>query len=458
MRRLFLQAPASLVHAQRPAARRLARRLAPARQCDGRPSFSALADAKSDRDGNACLSGLPLAQPNLPFRLETGVALFAKRAPRPFPPPFLSPPSGSFSDPLSTHHRSRDRRAFVNGELLLGCTNGDDAVFASEDFIGANDGVGAWSARPRGHAGLWARLVLHFWATAVREDAARAPPAGAYRPDPVECLQAAYEQTMAATAAPNDWQGTTTASGAQLHFESVDDGRGGSETRPLLYITNLGDSQVMVIRPSEGELVFKTAEQWHWFDCPRQLGTNSPDTPRENAAMDVVPIKEGDVILAMSDGVIDNLWSHEIVDTVSRSVQRWEASEDGGPDSDRSRGANGGMTFVAEELMEAAKAIALDPFAESPFMEHAIEEGLAAREVRYHCMAHDQGRVWKLTCIRCVRREARRYQRSRRRLPPTDRRLTVFLPAISEHSITYLHGRTASGATAALVSVITSLA
>ncbi len=92
-----------------------------------------------------------LAQP--PFRFETGIGLFAKRAPRPFPPPFTSPPSASFSDPLSTHHQSRDRRAFVNGELIKGFTNGDDAVYASDFFICANDGVGAWAARPRGHAG-----------------------------------------------------------------------------------------------------------------------------------------------------------------------------------------------------------------------------------------------------------------------------------------------------------------
>lgn len=89
-----------------------------------------------------------------PFRFETGLSLFAKRAPRPFPPPFLSPPSGSFSDPLSTHHRSRDRRTFVNGDLIRGYTNGDDAVYVSDMFIGANDGVGAWSTRPGGHAGL----------------------------------------------------------------------------------------------------------------------------------------------------------------------------------------------------------------------------------------------------------------------------------------------------------------
>lgn len=95
----------------------------------------------------------PLLREPPPFRFETGYALFAKRAPRPFPSPFFSPPSGSFSEPLSTHHRSRDRRSFVNGELIRGHTNGDDAVYFSDLFIGANDGVGAWSAREGGHAG-----------------------------------------------------------------------------------------------------------------------------------------------------------------------------------------------------------------------------------------------------------------------------------------------------------------
>lgn len=97
---------------------------------------------------------LTLPQERLPFRFETGHALFAKRAPRAFPPPFLSPPSGSFSDPLSTHDRSRDRRARVNGDVVRGYTNGDDAVYMSDMFIAANDGVGAWSTRPGGHAGL----------------------------------------------------------------------------------------------------------------------------------------------------------------------------------------------------------------------------------------------------------------------------------------------------------------
>jgi len=228
-------------------------------------------------------------------------------------------------------------------------------------------------------------------------------------------LQRAYEQTIEATGPPNDWLGTTTATGAQLHYrriindrDTADGGEPASESdpvqnqppneaanshiggvEPLLYVTNLGDSQVMVVRPSTREMVYKSTEQWHWFDCPRQLGTNSPDTPRTCAVVDEVVIRDGDVVLAMSDGVIDNLWAHEIVEKVSESLERWEKGEgkefrerailEGDLSSvDERDGRTGMMGFVADELMEAARTIAVDPFAESPFMEHAIEEGLAS--------------------------------------------------------------------------------
>lgn len=207
-----------------------------------------------------------------------------------------------------------------------------------------------------------------------------------YRPDPKQYLQQAYERTIEATSGPSDCLGTTTAAGAQLYYK-VDTSNSTSSVSPLLYVTNLGDSQVMVVRPKSREMVYKSKEQWHWFDCPRQLGTNSPDTPTENAVIDTVDLREGDIVLAMSDGVIDNLWSHEIVENVSQSVERWEAGEGGQANGPRKDGANGGMIFVAEELVKAAKQIALDPFAESPFMEHAIEEGLAS-EGGTLCMVH----------------------------------------------------------------------
>ncbi|KAL1898118.1 hypothetical protein Cpir12675_002067 [Ceratocystis pirilliformis] len=326
---------------------------------------------------SAADSGPIAALPKLPFRFETGIGLFAKRQPRPFPPPFLSPPSGSFSDPLSTHRKPK-----VDGQFIRGLTNGDDAVYASDYFICANDGVGVWSKRPRGHAGLWSRLILHYWVAAMEKDTLRhanslsATPGldPNYQPDCVQYLQEAYERTLTITAGPNECNGTTTASGAQLHFRLAPDSGNTPSTQPIpvVHVTNLGDCEVLIVRPSTHEVLFKSVEEWHWFGCPRQLGTNSPDTPVQNAKYNVVDIQVGDIVLAMSDGVIDNLWEHEIVDVVTHSLERWEANEAG------EQQACTRMAYTADALLAAAKVVATDPFAESPFMERAIEMGLAS--------------------------------------------------------------------------------
>ncbi|KAF2013219.1 hypothetical protein BU24DRAFT_464034 [Aaosphaeria arxii CBS 175.79] len=303
--------------------------------------------------------------PKSPFYFEAGYALYAKRPSRPFPPPFLSLPSSSFSEPLSTHNRSRDRRPYVNGEMIRGVTNGDDAVLVAEAFVGANDGVGAWATKDRGHAALWSRLILHFWALEI-ERAQFGPDS---EPDPAAYLQAAFEQTKEATSKPNEWYGTTTTCGALLSGES----------KPILYATQLGDSQILVVRPRTKEVLYKTDEQWHWFDCPRQLGTNSPDTPTENAVVDRIEIEEDDVVLAMTDGVVDNLWEHEVVQNVMDSMEKWkdDPSRISADKEPAETTYAEGMRYVAQRLVNAAREIAEDPFAESPYMEKAIDEGLS---------------------------------------------------------------------------------
>lgn len=134
----------------------------------------------------------------------------------------------------------------------------------------------------------------------------------------------------------------------------------------------------MVIRPSEEKILFRTAEQWHWFDCPMQLGTNSVDTPRKDAVLSQVVLQEDDLVLAVSDGVMDNLWEHEVLKIVLDSLQKWDQgiveTEDVDPPPDLS---NDRMVYVARELLNAALTIAQDPFAESPYMEKAVDEGLA---------------------------------------------------------------------------------
>lgn len=302
-----------------------------------------------------------------PFYFETGYAGWAKRPSRPFPPPFFSPPSGSFSDPLSTHDRSVDRRVHINGEMIRGITVGDDAVLASENFIGANDGVGAWAQRERGYAPLWSRLILHFFALAAEKDEYGGE---TKQPDPVRYLEEAYSATKEALSAPNEWLGTTTTSSALLHHITK-----GDSSFPVVMITQLGDSKVMVVRPSDKSIVFETAEQWHYFDCPRQLGTNSPDTPSGNATIDVISVEEEDLIIAMSDGVTDNLWEDEVCTTAIDALNRWNRLVESGEEKPSS--LSEGMRHIARELVLAARRVAEDPFAASPFMERAVDEGLA---------------------------------------------------------------------------------
>lgn len=216
---------------------------------------------------------------------------------------------------------------------------------------------------------LWSRLLLHFWALELERQVA---PDNAHV-DPIEYLQAAYEETVRATTTPTEWYGTTTSATALLHWTQ---GQDGTQT-PLLYVTNLGDCKVIVIRPSEEEILFRTAEQWHWFDCPMQLGTNSVDTPRKDAVLSEVALHEDDVVLAVSDGVMDNLWEHEVLKIILDSLRKWDeghANADVAPPPDLS---NDRMVYAARELLNAALTIAQDPFAESPFMEKAVDEGIA---------------------------------------------------------------------------------
>ncbi|KAK5695200.1 hypothetical protein LTR97_008706 [Elasticomyces elasticus] len=284
--------------------------------------------------------GAPKRASPSPYYFAAGYAGWAKRLTRPFPPPFFSPPSGSFSDPLSTHNRSQDRRRpKVNGEIIRGVTVGDDAVLVSDNLIGANDGVGAWAQREKGCAPLWSRLILHFCALAAEKDGHGGEDSDGEGDQLVRYMGDAYKQTKEALSDPNEWLGTTTSSLALLHYLKEK-----GKTRPVVFVA--------------------------------QLGTNSPDTPEENAVLSKVDVEEDDIVLAMTDGVTDNLWEEEISETAINALHEWHDKMDKDDNISEELLAEG-MRYVAQEIVLAARKIAEDPFAGSPFMERAVEEGLA---------------------------------------------------------------------------------
>ena len=317
-------------------------------------------------------SPLPELPRRSPWYFDTAYSIFAKRPTRAFPPPFVSYPSGSFTDPLTTHNRPQYRQPKVGDELLRGITNGDDAIIIDgQNFLACNDGVGAWAQKERGHAALWSRLIAHFWAAEAGKSFREAAEHGKNQDeflkleniDPVAYLETAFSRTKEATNAgkENQIMGTTTASSALLHHSDID--------QPVVIATSLGDCSVMVVRPKTNSFIYKSQEDWHWFDCPRQLGTNSPDTPTANSFSDTVDVQEGDVVLCLSDGVTDNLWEEEIAEWVCIAMKEWDEQK---PE------AEDGIVYIARTLMNKAKEIALDPYAGSPYMSRAVDEGLAA--------------------------------------------------------------------------------
>lgn len=211
-------------------------------------------------------------------------------------------------------------------------------------------------------------MILHFWALECERNATEAS-----EPDTVGFLQHAFEETVKATG---QWLGTTTSVTALLHSTSA----AAADARPVLYVTNIGDCKVLVVRPREKTIVFRTKEQWHWFDCPMQLGTNSVDEPRNDAVLSKVDLEEDDIVVAVSDGVTDNLWEQEVLTNVLESIDKWESGDLWDIEL---KEANGCMVYAARRLLNAALSIAQDPFAESPYMEKAIDEGLTIEGGKY---------------------------------------------------------------------------
>lgn len=186
-------------------------------------------------------------------------------------------------------------------------------------------------------------------------------------------LQHAFDKVKEVTSTPHPWLGTTTACSALLSTSS------GEHARPIIFATHLGDSGILILRPADKSTLYRSAGQWHWFDCPRQLGTNSPDVPEKNAVTERIEIQEGDIVLAVTDGLLDNLWDHEVAEKVFESLKSWKVNEEDNESDDSGSNAMDGrykMRYVARELVKAAQGVAEDPFAESPYMEKAIEEGI----------------------------------------------------------------------------------
>ncbi|KAK7301667.1 hypothetical protein RJT34_12538 [Clitoria ternatea] len=85
------------------------------------------------------------------------------------------------------------------------------------------------------------------------------------------------------------------------------------EKNGTLKIANVGDCGLRVIR--NGRVIFSTSPQEHYFDCPFQLSSERVGQTYLDAAVSNVELIEGDTIVMGSDGLFDNVFDHEIIQT-----------------------------------------------------------------------------------------------------------------------------------------------
>ncbi|MBA0866064.1 hypothetical protein Goshw_017589 [Gossypium schwendimanii] len=171
-------------------------------------------------------------------------------------------------------------------------TGGEDAHFicADEQAIGVADGVGGWADLGI-DAGQFSRELMSKSVSAIQEE-----PKGSI--NPARVLEKAHSSIKA--------KGSSTACVIALGDQ-------------VLHAINLGDSGFMVVR--DGCTIFRSPVQQHDFNFTYQLESgNNADLPSSGQIF-AVPIAPGDVIIAGTDGLFDNLYNNEITAVVVHALR-----------------------------------------------------------------------------------------------------------------------------------------
>ncbi len=228
-------------------------------------------------------------------------------------------------------------------------TGGEDSHFVSAcgRALGVSDGVGGW-AELGVDAGEYSRELCSNMDRFVSETG---------NLDPRDALQSAYSATQSI--------GTATACVITLDGST-------------LKAANLGDSGFMVLRKAEGhwKMMYQTAEQQHYFNCPKQLGTKSRDRPSD-AQLLSLPLAPGDMLLAATDGFFDNLFPEDVCKIIN-SKRRHKYNGHNLPTdvvSAEEELLQGALTSLARRLCRSTLEVAKSETRRTPFAVNAGKAG-----------------------------------------------------------------------------------
>lgn len=210
---------------------------------------------------------------------------------------------------------------------------GEDAYFIHKgDYcVGVADGVGGW-AEVGVDPGLYSKELMQHAVTILDDHTGVA-----HSEIPQLVLEGAHAKTKA--------RGSCTACIVCLHEGKA-------------HASNLGDSGFMIAR--NGVVHFISPQQQHEFNFPFQIG--SPDSmsdPPTAADKHAVDVKHGDILIAATDGLFDNVFPDEAAALVAMSKNKGEDPHK-----------------AAELLAKFARGRAADPRYLSPFAYGAQQLGM----------------------------------------------------------------------------------
>eukprot|EP00164_Ancoracysta_twista_P004682 GFYU01006329.1.p1 GENE.GFYU01006329.1~~GFYU01006329.1.p1 ORF type:complete len:528 (+),score=120.31 GFYU01006329.1:230-1813(+) len=236
-------------------------------------------------------------------------------------------PAGDVTGKSPKNYCFKSQSCSIPHPAKINAGGGEDAHFVETDAIGVADGVGGWVSVGV-DAGIFARTLMKSAGLSIGKAGQR---------HPVAALTTAYRTVK-------DVKGSCTACIMILNDE---------DGTLILDAANLGDSGFLVIRG--GTVVFYTEEQVHFFNCPFQLGEGSAGP--EDAERIKFPVQAGDVIVAGSDGLFDNMSYKDILHHVLVA---------------RAKGLD-----AAQVLGHVAFKLSADRHTKSPFQQRANEHGMA---------------------------------------------------------------------------------
>jgi len=138
----------------------------------------------------------------------------------------------------------------------------------------------------------------------------------------------------------------------------------------MLYPSSLGDSGFMIIRSSS--VFHRQRAQTHFFNCPIQLAKIPSVLERSSGAVTDSPedadiyetkLRDGDLVIAYTDGLSDNVFNHEIT-SICSLVSRSGGSEEAQ------------VKLISDRIIEYARACMFNERRPSPFQKAAAMNGI----------------------------------------------------------------------------------